>query len=454
MKQLRLATLLVSLVLLEPMSALGAGLFSDISDTHVFKGEIESLARAGILKGNPDGKFYPERSVNRAEFLKMLYVATGRMPKPINVKCFDDVVVGSWYEGYVCDAAARENAFVKGYSDNKFRPASPVTRTEALKMVFMLFGLKAPDISQDDKNLIKFVDISTSAWYSAYVSAGYTSGLLPIAGQTGSRFYPDKELLRGEAAAYIYNALNLSQNQSSSQQSSSVSTVASSSSSASSVRTDILKNLSVPFLDSDTFIEKKPAVYLFTITKYSDVSLQVATSGYYHSDVSCRLYLLKDDGFSSEYYLGFQESSMCTIQATLKPGKYQLQLQPTVAGVLYTVSAKFLTGDGNDGFSSAIELKPGLPRTGILDASDLFDWYSFTIPTEQTATIELTSGEPMNCIIYTPDAVDQFGFKGPECNVPYLFSAGDGGAQYTVGIGRKTGDSIHKVPYTVQFHPK
>lgn len=451
--QLRLATFLVSLILLQPSLAGATGLFADVSEDFAFKSEIESLARSGILKGNPDGKFHPERSVNRAEFLKMLYSATGRTPKPINVKCFADVETGSWYEGYVCDAASKENGFVKGYSDNKFRPASPVTRTEALKMVFMLFDLNAPDISQDDKNLIKFVDVSTSAWYSKYISAGYTNGLLPITGHTGARFFPDKELLRGEAAAYIFNAMNVSKNQEEKVQESSESS-AMSSSSSSSVRTDILKTLSIPFLDSDTFIEKRPAVYLFTITKYTDLFVQVTTAGYYHSDITCRLYLLTDDGFTSEYHLGFQESSMCTIKATLKPGKYQLQLQPTVAGALYSVSTSTFSGDGNDGFSNAVELKKGLPRTSVLESGDIVDWYSFTVMSEQMATIELTSGEAVSCVIYTPPSVDQFGFKGPECNVPYLFGAGDGGAEYFVGIGRKTGDSIHKVPYTIQFHPK
>ena len=452
--QRRLAVTLVSLLFLQSSPAMAAGLFSDISDDYPFKSEIESLAASGVLKGNPDGKFYPSRSVTRAEFLKMLYVATGRVPKPINVKCFADIESGSWYEGFVCDAASRENAFVKGYSDNKFRPASPVTRTEALKMVFMLFGLSAPDITQDDKNLIKFVDVSTSAWYSKYISAGYVNGLLPIAGHVGARFYPEKELLRGEAAAYIYNAIRVSKNQEEEEQTQSASQSSVMSSSSSSVRTDILKNLSVPFVDSDTFIEKRPAVYLFTITKYTDLFVQVATAGYYHADVTCRLYLLKDDGFTSEYHLGFQESSMCTIKATLKPGKYQLQLQPTVGGALYSVSAKTFTGDGNDGFSNAVELKKGLPRTNVLDAGDIVDWYSFKIPTEQMATIELTSGEAVSCVIYSPPEVDQFGFKGPECNVAYQFGAGDGGAEYFVGIGRKTGDSIHKVPYTVEFKPK
>ncbi|MSR67677.1 S-layer homology domain-containing protein [Candidatus Peribacteria bacterium] len=453
MKNLRFATVLVSLILVQPFTALGAGLFSDVSDSYTFKGEIESLARLGILKGNPDGNFYPDRSVNRAEFLKMLYVATNRKPKAIYVHCFSDVEAGSWYEGYVCDAASKEYGFVKGYSDSLFRPASPVTRTEALKMVFMLFNILAPDISQNDQSLIKFVDISTSAWYSRYISAAYMNGLLPLANQSGSRFNPDLPLTRGEAAAYIFNAQKTLEKQQSSQQAVFQSSIPSSeSSSSSSVRTDIIKTLSIPFVDSDTFIEKRPAVYLFTLTKQSDIGLQVSTAGYYHSDVTCRLYLLKDDGFTSEYYLGFQENSMCTIKATLRPGKYQLQLQPSVGNTLYSVSAKAVFSDGNDGFSTAVELRPGLVRTSILESGDIVDWYSFKVMKEGVATVEITAGEVLSCVIYTPQDVDQFGFKGPECNVPYIFKPSANDDAYMVGIGRKSGDQIHRVPYTVQFH--
>ncbi len=454
MKHLRFATLLVFLVLLQPLSALGAGLFSDVSDSYAFKAEIESLARSGILKGNPDGKFYPDRSVNRAEFLKMLYVATNRKPKAIYAGCFSDVESGSWYEGYVCDAASKEHGFVKGYSDDFFRPASPVTRTEALKMVFMLFNLLSPNISQDDQSLIKFVDVSTSAWYSRYISAAYINGLLPLVNQSGSRFSPDLPLTRGEAAAYIFNAQKALEKQQSAQQEAfqSSAVASSASSSSSSVRTDIIKTLSIPFVDSDTFIEKRPAVYLFTLTKQSDIGLQVSTAGYYHSDVTCRLYLLKDDGFTSEYYLGFQENSMCTIKATLRPGKYQLQLQPSVGNTLYSVSAKAVFGDGNDGFSTAVELRPGLVRTSILESGDIVDWYSFKIPSEKVATVEITAGETLACVIYTPQDVDQFGFKGPECNVPYIFKPSANDDAYMVGVGRKSGDQIHRVPYTVQFH--
>ncbi len=451
----RLLAVAVTLSLLQPLSALSAGLFSDVIDTHPFKGEIESLARQGILKGNPDGTFRPEKSVNRAEFLKMLFTATNRSPKAIYAGCFGDVEKGSWYEMYVCDAAAKENGFVKGYSDGKFRPSSPVSRTEALKMLFMLFGLSAPDITADDKAIIKFVDVSTSAWYSKYLSAAYVNGILPITGFGGTRFYPEQELLRSEAAAYIFNAQNAKdrpQSSSSSSSSSAASTTTlTASSSSSSAPKEIMKSVVFPFTDSDTFIGARPAAYLFTLSAKTNVKAQVTVSGYYPSEVTCRLYRLEADDFSNEYYLGYQEKAKCTVQATLKPGKYQLQLQPTTGGVPYTVTTTTFTGDSNDGFVNAILLNPAQPRTSTLDADDLLDWYTFSLSTSKSATIELTSAESIGCVIYTPASVDQFGFTGPECGKPYLFNANDMDDPYYIGISRRTGDTIHRIPYTVNF---
>ncbi len=463
MKHARVIGLFVSLSLVLPSVVTGAGLFVDVSESHSFKGEIEALARMGILKGNPDGNFYPDRSVNRAEFLKMLYVATNRIPKPIYAGCFADVEAGSWYESFVCDAASPEHRFVQGYSDGKFRPSAPVSRTEALKMIFMLFGLDTPDISLSDKDVIKFVDISTAAWYSKYISAAYIKGILPIAGQAGARFYPDQPLLRGEASAYIFNAQRALDKENATAAESSSATSASSVSSQTSGRSssssstaaviDVIKNVIFPFTDTGLFQAKRPSAYLFKLTAKTNVWAQVTVSGYYQSAVTCRLYLLGADGFTDEYYLGFQQGSTCTIKVAAKPGSYQLQVQPAVQNIPYTVVTKTDTGDGNDSFSEAVQLLSNLSHTDILGAGDLFDWYTFTITKQQTATFEVSAADKLNCIIYTPPSVDQYGFKGPECGKPYMFEPGaEGSVQYTVGIGRQSGDSIRKVPYTVKLH--
>ncbi len=447
MKHFRIVGSLVSLTLL-PTLAVASGLFSDVPNDHPFKGEIESLARSQVIHGNPDGKFYPDRSVNRAEFLKLLYLATSRKPKAIFASCFTDVEHASWYESYVCDAASKDNGFVQGYGDGKFHPSNPVTRTEALKMIFMLFNLDAREITQQDKDIIKFVDISTSAWYSRYISAAYMNGMLPITGQSGVRFLPDQPLLRGEAAAYIFNGQKALDRQMTAQQ---TPKSAASSSVSSSDPGYIIKDVVFPFSDADKFTAKKPIAYAFTLVAKTEFWVQVAVSGYYPSDVTCRLYLLDQDGFSNEYYLGNQQNGTCTLKVMARPGKYQLQIQPTVENVPFTVSAKTAYGDGNDGFIESVSLQSGTPQTAILESGDLMDWYTFTVTKDTTATVEVSAGQKLDCIIYTPASVDQFGFAGPQCGVPFTFQPGDPVEPYYIGVSRHTSDPAVKVPYTVKW---
>ncbi len=439
-------------VLILPLAVSAAGLFPDVDSDHPYKSEIESFARAGIVKGNPDGKFVPDRTVNRAEFLKMLYVATSRTPNAVSSSCFSDVEHGSWYEPYVCDAASKKNGFVQGYSDGKFRPSSPVSRTEALKMTFTVFGLTTPDITSNDQDVIKFVDISVTAWYSKYISAAYKIGILPIATQGGAHFYPDQAMLRGEAVAYIFNAMHPKTGATSSSSSAMTNSASStmSSSSQSSSPTDTVKKVSFPFQDSGLFSGKKSTSYEFDLKgAKTQVSITVQVTGYYPSDVSCRLYLLPESGFSDEYYLGVQNENSCSLVVNARPGKYQLQLQPTVAGVPFTVSAASGATDGNDGFIDALNISTMTPRTGVLETGDLYDWYTFTMTKKLAATVDIAAQEKMTCIIYTPSDVDQFGFTGPECGKPYDFVPG---VRYTIGVGRGTGVSpIKKITYTLKW---
>jgi hypothetical protein len=127
-----------------------------------------------------------------------------RFTKPILNNVYEGLINSTQdgYESYVCDAASKEHGFVQGYPDGKFRPDGPVSRTEALKMIFEVMELPAPSISESDRDVIKFVDISVAAWYTKYLYAAFAEGMLPIPGQTGSHFYPDRGLTRGEMAAY------------------------------------------------------------------------------------------------------------------------------------------------------------------------------------------------------------------------------------------------------------
>lgn len=181
-----------------------AALFRDVPDGHEFQVPIESLAGSGVIKGNPDGGYYPDNLVNRAEMLTMLYRAINKEPEPSGRSCFPDVESEAWYEHVVCDAVSKH--YVSGYPDGLFRPADSVSRVEALKMIHTMFEFKANSDAASSNNTPAFVDVPRSAWFTDYVTNAYAIGILPISSQGGTYFRPELPLTRKEAAAYIYNS--------------------------------------------------------------------------------------------------------------------------------------------------------------------------------------------------------------------------------------------------------
>ena len=412
-------------------SVASAAIFPDVPDGHIFQSPIENLVGSSVLSGNPDGKFYPNNAVNRAELLKMLYKAAGKVPDTSSVDCFPDVAAGSWYESYACDAAA--NGYVNGYPNGTFQPAKFVNRVEALKMMMNILGISVETIDVQARESVKFVDVSVSAWYTKYLYTAYAKGILPIAGMNGSRFYPDATLLRGEAAAMVYNAIvvELHADRTSSSTSSSVSTQSSTqtetstssvtSTAVSSRPQDANKDVQYPFTANSKFIEKQASTYRFTL---SDTTNAYIVTDVQTGTVSCRLYLLKETGFSDEYYLGHEEGGKCYVHATLRAGDYQLQLQPNTANAAYNVEATTKVGDGNDGYIQALRLLKNTPKSATLDVNDIADYYIFTVSAEQSMTLESTNGLEIQCLIFPMDDVDLFGFTGPECNKSYMYPTG------------------------------
>lgn len=122
---------------------------------------ISVLTNLGAVSGNPDGTFAPNRTLNRAEFLKMVF---GSVPNIAVTdsdvgNCFPDVHVGDWFSRYVC--LAQKRGTVDGYPDGFFRPGNPVNYAEALKIMAEIYKETLPEPGMTEK----------WAWYTAYLRA-------------------------------------------------------------------------------------------------------------------------------------------------------------------------------------------------------------------------------------------------------------------------------------------
>ena len=129
-------------------AAEGKPVFSDVisipvinenADAALRRRVIYSAVRYGIIGGYDDGTFRADAQVNRAEALKIISLAaqlkiaseSGGTVSPIY---FSDVAGGDWFVEYV--RQANDLGIVKGYEDGTFRPANPITRAEAAKIIY------------------------------------------------------------------------------------------------------------------------------------------------------------------------------------------------------------------------------------------------------------------------------------------------------------------------------
>ncbi len=109
--------------------------FTDVHDPEYFDA-VQILAKAGVVKGYPDGTFRPLQSLTRAEGVKILLSVSGfssSNSKSSNSKSIFADVIG-WEKPWVSEAVNR--GMVRGYGDGTFRPHGKLTRAEALKLIF------------------------------------------------------------------------------------------------------------------------------------------------------------------------------------------------------------------------------------------------------------------------------------------------------------------------------
>jgi len=435
--------------------------FSDLSKNSPNYAAIMALAEKGVIGGNPDGTFKEKNPLTRAAALKMLYVAAGRSGDSMKTDCFVNEKFDAWFAPYVCDAVLK--GYVSGYGNGKFGAADPVTFAQALKMTLKIFDIPVPETS-GAAALDGYINVKGGQWYTFYVAAAVKAGILPLPGQDPAQFFPDDPITRGQAASMIYNGWK-APNKFSTSSSSAAWTSAGSSSSQSSVSTsrtqsssqagyvksaDEIKKVSFPFENSWTFSGKNSTSYTFQLKGVTVVDIVATLAETSKGAITCRLYRLQSDGFSLEYYLGYEEGKSCSLLTALTAGDYQLQLSPTTAGVSYKVTAKVGKGDGNDGLSQARPLQTGINKVDYLDPNDLEDWFVFTVKTGKelgsSMTLQTTGTTVTNCLIYPWSDVDVYGFSGPKCNEKYSYMDGT----YYVRIGHGVNKALRQT-YSVEL---
>ncbi|KKP37178.1 MAG: S-layer domain protein [Candidatus Peregrinibacteria bacterium GW2011_GWA2_33_10] len=156
--------------------------FSD-SQKHRFRIAIAFAKQNGFVKGFSDNTYRPDLNINRAEFLKV-FIESQYSDKSSGENCFIDIR-NEWFSPYVC--AAKRLRIVDGYPDDTFKPDHHINQAEALKIVLNSFNYK---IRSPKKN---------EEWYVPYVEVGREQGMF-----TRMRENPERKITRAEMAEIIY----------------------------------------------------------------------------------------------------------------------------------------------------------------------------------------------------------------------------------------------------------
>lgn len=206
--------------------------FSDVIDETMYKSSIEWMQKNEIINGYPDDTFKPDKCINRAEFLKMLFKIRQVNADGSKAELFSDTPAGEWYAKYI--RAARERRIIQGYKDGRFRPDQCVNRVEAIKMALEEFSFNdfaeyqpielAPDIEMPEtpptewsikfngkaKNSVSLNNYSPGDWYHKYAIYALDSNLIGL--ENGKDFDPTKGMSRKEVAEMLYRMKTMADN--------------------------------------------------------------------------------------------------------------------------------------------------------------------------------------------------------------------------------------------------
>ena len=183
--------------------------FRDLANYNWAEAAIGAMSARSVVQGTAEGRYEPEQSIKRADFVLMLMRAMelnndrGGAGFSGDEAHFADVPQDSYY--YEAVAKAAQLGIVQGTNDSQFQPDEPVTRQDVMVLIDRTLEVKQPGWSTAAGSLAAFTDQSTIAPYAQgsvarLVQAGVVEG-------NNGAIHPMKDLTRAEAAVLLMRVL-------------------------------------------------------------------------------------------------------------------------------------------------------------------------------------------------------------------------------------------------------
>lgn len=178
--------------------------FPDVPSDSIHSGAVEYLYSHDVIAGYPNGDFAPDKTINRAEALKIVVLAAGLSTDETGEGSFSDVSSTDWFDEFVRIGVANE--VVEGYDDNSFKPGLNINVAESLKIIFLAFG---EDVGAEPLK-DPFPDVEANIWYSTY--AQYAKDKQFVWTQNDGKLHAERDITRGEFSQIIYRLLYVRDN--------------------------------------------------------------------------------------------------------------------------------------------------------------------------------------------------------------------------------------------------
>jgi hypothetical protein len=112
--------------------------FSDVPPNAPYMESLDRVAKAGIINGDENGLFRPNKYITREQFIKIIVKAVGYNISNKTDTYFRDVDIERWSRPFI--NTAFENKMVAGRGDRLFYPESEVKVSEAATIAVRALG--------------------------------------------------------------------------------------------------------------------------------------------------------------------------------------------------------------------------------------------------------------------------------------------------------------------------
>ncbi|MFW5896661.1 MAG: S-layer homology domain-containing protein [Bacillota bacterium] len=160
---------------------------------------VESASPRGYIGGYPDGRFHPERPLNRAELAVILGRLDGdEIPSDGERPEIPDVPGDHW--AYDAMVRAMQRELLQGFADGHLRPHEPLTRAQMAAVLVRWMGLEESD------DPVEFTDME-GHWAGDVASRVHAAGFM--AAFSDGTFRPEDPISRAETVMLLNRVLGL-----------------------------------------------------------------------------------------------------------------------------------------------------------------------------------------------------------------------------------------------------